>query len=315
MTSDEGGLIEEEYLNLYIVDRVATTGTTWLGLTVACAQCHDHKYDPITQRDYYQIYAFFHNVPESGKDGVRDRNPKPFPDGPERRADSALEKTQRRDRASSKRRSREMPSRSSMREQAEWEKQVAASGPLQEPAGPFAVFPLDADGTGRDEDGQGDRRKTAQATATFVDGAIGNAFRVEGERATSKPANVFGFEKDQAFTAGAWLRLKPAGGAPFGKMEVAPDFRGWDLEIQAGKPTVHLIHTWPENAHPGHGRTTRCRWTPFCIVAFSYDGSGKAAGVKIYVNGRAVKTKVVKDKLSGHDRDRRRLSASGCAAA
>ncbi|RYD84681.1 MAG: DUF1549 domain-containing protein, partial [Verrucomicrobiaceae bacterium] len=77
MTSDEGGIIDEEYLNLYIVDRVNTTGVTWLGLTVGCAQCHDHKYDPITARDYYQLYAFFHNVPEKGKDGVRDRNPAP----------------------------------------------------------------------------------------------------------------------------------------------------------------------------------------------------------------------------------------------
>jgi hypothetical protein len=78
MTSDEGGLIDAEYRNLYVVDRVATTGVTWLGMTIACAQCHDHKYDPVTQRDFYQVYAFFNNVPENGKDGVRDRNPPPF---------------------------------------------------------------------------------------------------------------------------------------------------------------------------------------------------------------------------------------------
>ena len=78
MTSDEGGLIDAEYLNLYIVDRVNTTGETWLGLTVGCAQCHDHKYDPITQRDFYQLYAFFNSIAENGKDGVRDHNPKPF---------------------------------------------------------------------------------------------------------------------------------------------------------------------------------------------------------------------------------------------
>ena len=77
MTSDEGGIIDAEYLNLYIVDRVGTLGTTWLGMTVNCGQCHDHKYDPITQRDFYSLYAFFHNVPENGKDGVRDRNPEP----------------------------------------------------------------------------------------------------------------------------------------------------------------------------------------------------------------------------------------------
>ncbi len=71
MINFEGGAIPEEYLNAYIVDRVNTTATVWLGLTTACAQCHDHKYDPITQREFYQLYAFFHNVPESGLDGAR----------------------------------------------------------------------------------------------------------------------------------------------------------------------------------------------------------------------------------------------------
>ncbi len=69
MINFEGGAIPEEYLNAYIVDRVNTTGTVFLGLTVACTQCHDHKYDPITQREFYQLYAFFNNVPEQGLDG------------------------------------------------------------------------------------------------------------------------------------------------------------------------------------------------------------------------------------------------------
>jgi hypothetical protein len=71
MINFEGGAIPEEYHNAYIVDRVVTTGTVWLGLTLSCAQCHDHKYDPISQREFYQLYAFFHNVPESGLDGSR----------------------------------------------------------------------------------------------------------------------------------------------------------------------------------------------------------------------------------------------------
>ena len=69
MINFEGGAIPEEYHTAYIVDRVNTTGTVWLGLTVGCAQCHDHKFDPITQKDYYQLYAFFNNVPENGLDG------------------------------------------------------------------------------------------------------------------------------------------------------------------------------------------------------------------------------------------------------
>jgi hypothetical protein len=71
MINFEGGAIPEEYLNAYIVDRVNTTSTVWLGLTVACAQCHDHKYDPISQKEFYQLYAFFNNVPERGLDGSK----------------------------------------------------------------------------------------------------------------------------------------------------------------------------------------------------------------------------------------------------
>jgi hypothetical protein len=69
MINFEGGAIPEEYLAAYIVDRVNTTSTVWLGLTVGCAQCHDHKFDPITQKEYYQLFAIFHNVPEKGLDG------------------------------------------------------------------------------------------------------------------------------------------------------------------------------------------------------------------------------------------------------
>jgi hypothetical protein len=71
MINFEGGAIPEEYHTAYLVDRVNTTATVWLGLTVGCAQCHDHKFDPITQKEFYQLFAFFHNVPENGLDGSK----------------------------------------------------------------------------------------------------------------------------------------------------------------------------------------------------------------------------------------------------
>jgi mono/diheme cytochrome c family protein len=71
MINYEGGAIAEEYHYAYLVDRVNTTATVWLGLTMACAQCHDHKYDPLSKAEYYRFLAFFNNVPESGLDGNR----------------------------------------------------------------------------------------------------------------------------------------------------------------------------------------------------------------------------------------------------
>ena len=67
-TTGEGGLIEEEYLARYAMDRVETTSTVWLGLTVGCARCHDHKFDPLPQKEYYGLYAYFGSLAEEGTD-------------------------------------------------------------------------------------------------------------------------------------------------------------------------------------------------------------------------------------------------------
>ena len=77
MSTGEGGVITEEYQAKYTFDRVETTSTVWMGLTMACARCHSHKYDPITQREYYGLYAFFNNLDESVMDGNKP-NPDPF---------------------------------------------------------------------------------------------------------------------------------------------------------------------------------------------------------------------------------------------
>ncbi len=93
MTSTEGGADAREYLSKYVIDRVNTTTTVWLGSTVACAECHDHKFDPFTQQEYYQLYDFFHQIPEKGLD----RDPAPpylrLPSEEQRTRLSQLEKT------------------------------------------------------------------------------------------------------------------------------------------------------------------------------------------------------------------------------
>jgi hypothetical protein len=81
MINFEGGIIAEEYRVQYVVDRVSTTGTTWLGMSVGCAQCHEHKYDPISQKEFYELYAFFNTIAEEGSDG-RNGNAVPFLQAP-----------------------------------------------------------------------------------------------------------------------------------------------------------------------------------------------------------------------------------------
>lgn len=81
MINFEGGAIPEEYRIQYVKDRVITTGTAFMGLTLDCAQCHDHKFDPISQKEFYQMFAFFNTIPEEGLDG-RDGNSNPFVKAP-----------------------------------------------------------------------------------------------------------------------------------------------------------------------------------------------------------------------------------------
>jgi hypothetical protein len=75
VTTSEGGAIPDEFLVRYAIDRVNTTGTVWMGLTVGCAQCHDHKFDPVSQREYYQLFAYFNNTTQGGMDGNRPDTP------------------------------------------------------------------------------------------------------------------------------------------------------------------------------------------------------------------------------------------------
>ena len=69
MINYEGGAIPEEYQAEYVADRVDTTANVFMGLTLGCARCHDHKYDPISQKDYYRFFAFFNTIAEKGLDG------------------------------------------------------------------------------------------------------------------------------------------------------------------------------------------------------------------------------------------------------
>ncbi|MFP6738202.1 MAG: DUF1549 domain-containing protein, partial [Planctomycetota bacterium] len=87
----EGGIIDEEYRTEYVMDRVVTTSEVWLGMTLACARCHDHKFDELSQKEFYQVYAFFNQVPERGANGFTPRKRLASPLAAARQAELAKE--------------------------------------------------------------------------------------------------------------------------------------------------------------------------------------------------------------------------------
>lgn len=124
--NDEGGGDEEEYRTKAVKDRVATLGTAWLGLTLNCAECHTHKYDPITQEEYYRLYAFFNNTSDGGNYSLAPTVEVPAPD----LSDSEAFVRQR---IEAVRRELAATGATLARERKAWERRVRASGDVWRP--------------------------------------------------------------------------------------------------------------------------------------------------------------------------------------
>ncbi len=296
MINFEGGANADEYLTAYIIDRVNTTATVWLGLTVACAQCHDHKFDPIAQRDYYRLYAFFNGVPENGMDGGKG-NAVPLLRAPTRDMEAQLA-TLTNQLAAAEARAKELEA-GLPAAQVAWEKVARAA--TREPSGLLVHFPLDESLAGRDAGGQEIKAAFPTTNApAWTPGKIGRGLKLDGTEksfvAAGMPVN---FNRTDAFSSGCWVKQTGQGtGALLAKMDEAAQLRGFDLLVADGKLYFHLISAWPGNALRVSTKAAlpKDAWTH---VFATYDGSGKSAGLKLYVNGREALFDITNDNLTG----------------
>ncbi len=271
ITTSEGGAINEEYLVLYDRDRTETVSQVFMGLTAGCAVCHDHKFDPLSQKEFYELAAFFNNTTQNAMDGnVKDTPPIVFvpAEGDRGRWDAVLA-----DLAEAK-------SQLDARKQSarpEFDKWLAAATP--ETLG--ALIPKEAQKVRIALD---DRDSTAKKT-------------VAGE---VELADVGDFEKDQAFSVGLWVKPSRANlaGALLSRMDEGDNFRGWDIWLEGGKIASHIIHKWEDDALKvvSDGTLKPNVWNHVQLV---YDGSGKASGVRIYLDGKLRTNRVDVDKLKG----------------
>lgn len=282
MTNDEGGADPDEYLAKYVVDRVNTTAQVWLGSTVGCAECHDHKYDPISTKEFYQFYAFFHSVPEKGLDGTRVRNPAPVlkvpsPDQGSRliRLLDLIPKAEK----SLADREGELP-----KEQEAWEKELQKQE-IPEPKidGLLKAYAFD---------------EASGAATNRVPGKIGQALSLRGgTNEFLDLGQAVSFDNTNAFSYGAWVKLHGKTGAVLSKMKEGPGYRGFDLLLNDAKAEVHLVNKFPDNAIKVVTKDA-LPTNAWLHLMVTYDGSNKAGGLRIFVDGKSRSLDTPTDKLS-----------------
>jgi hypothetical protein len=298
MTTNEGGIIDEEYAVLYARERTEATSAVWLGMTTGCSVCHDHKFDPLSQKEFYELSAFFNNTTQAVRDGnIKDTPPivvAPLPADRDRWF--ALEKIPAVQERLAARKAESRP---------EFEKWLATASPdvfasTLPSEGLYLHAPLD-EGSGQSAKitvGSETRDVPLSASAAWKPGHVSPQAVEITKGAVAELADAGDFEKDQPFSCGAWIKLpaNDSNGALASRMDNAANYRGWDYWVQARRVGTHIINSWNQDALKvvTKDQIPANQWTH---VLFTYDGSGKAAGVKIYVNGQSQPTNVESDTL------------------
>ena len=297
----EGGIVPEEYAAEYVVDRVDTTATVWLGLTVGCARCHDHKYDPVTQREFYQLFAFFNNVSEKGR-AVKIGNSPPMLTAP---TDAQAKELARLDQqlAAAEARLRGLESKIAAA-QLSWEKSLAAAPALAWTVTNGLQARFDLAGKLADAFGTNPPAKFESGESAFAPGRGGPAATLDGKRFINC-GDVGNFGFFDKFTLAAWIHPRGTnGGTILSRMAeqtedsgFASDSEGYSVHLKRGRLQVHLTKRWLDDALRVETEATLApdRWHHVTVV---YDGSRLAAGVKVFINGQPQKLRVLLDELN-----------------
>lgn len=298
-TSDEGGAFPEELRVEYVADRVQTTANVWMGLTMECAQCHDHKYDPISMKEYYQFFAYFNNTTDPGMQ-TRNGNQAPVVEVPDEAREQQLAEWQQAMEAAKQKAENHRAGVADSPAFLAWleeESEKARKAPSdRQPDGLTHWFPMAGSETEL-------REGISGATVAKEKGKFETSMR-EGDQALKlngkssyKVEAPVALEFDRPFTLAAWVKpAGKAGGAIISKMDDQAAYRGFDLWMEGGSIGTHLIHQWEANALKVVSEPT-LKPDVWQHVVLTYDGNMKAAGVKIYLDGKEVPHDVQADSL------------------
>ncbi len=275
----EGGSVPEEFRVEYVADRSHTFASAFLGLTLECCRCHDHKYDPLTQREYYQLFAFFNNIDEAGLYSYfTNSTPTPTLMLTEPPVDQRL---------------RELAEAIQLAEQ---DLQVVQSDQLagfkrwlhERPPQPWVSNRLE----------WLDFESGAVGANRTTPGKVGQAVELTGDDAIG--LSVGNFPRWRPFSIALWLKTPDhkERAVVFHRSRAWTDAgsRGYELLIEDGRLSTALIHFWPGNAIAIRTRQPLPidEWTH---VVMTYDGSSRADGLSLYLDGDLADVSVVRDHL------------------
>ena len=281
--NSEGGIVPQEFLTEYGVDRVSTTGTVWMGLTLGCARCHDHKFDPITQKEFYEVLANFSNIPERGK-GFKYVNSPPLVTAPT--AAQQVEIDQLDAQLNEAKAELAALDADATAAQREWEAALTEAGGVtwaqRDRLLVHHAFEGDVAGT----------QTTADVPAAledglprFVPGRVGMAVGFDGRRfVNAGPSPDVSY--DDAFSFAVWVYptapdgviLSRAGSGDQGEV-------GWGLYLEDGKIRFNMSTRVLDDGVAAETveHVALGQWQH--IVA-TYDGSKTPDGIHVYVDGR-----------------------------
>ena len=311
LQSQEGGIVDEEYRVEYVADRTNTFGKAFLGLTMECARCHDHKFDPVSQQEYYGLYGFFNSVNEVG--GI--------PYAGEASPTVILIDEEARQRLTALGReirsyeAKTAPDHAAYDDGfAQWLKRLEPGNTATRiaPDGLIGYYPLDAfvDGNGANPPYNLENRANPAKPGYFwgdkdkvpftVPGSFGNALKLRGDGWLDMGKDLYYFERNEPFSISLWFNVAhdEAEGPIFSKTGgVFNGMRGYVCLLnKGGTLSASLNHVYPDN---GIEIETTDPVTPgqWHHLVMTYDGSSRASGIALYLNGATMAARVKVDNL------------------
>jgi hypothetical protein len=285
LLNSEEGAIAEEFLAEYVVDRVNTTGSVWLAQTLECARCHDHKFDPITQHDYYRMFAFYNTIDEPGLGG-RQGNAAPvlsIPTAHQRREQAELQRRIAALDESQRQRREEIETTRSI-----WQRELAATRNVAAPADSALHLPFDEQEGTQVHDQRGNSLGAASGEPQWLSaGRFAGALLMDGHTAVDiAPAEPVA--SPAGFSVSLWLFPTTQDRMTIAACRVGlGSLRGWQWELHDGRPTVRVMfegRPTPLAVRTADPLPLR-RWQHLVLA---YETAAGDDGIRMFLDGQAV---------------------------